>query len=196
MTCTSLTCLFCEESAYFFAESDFAVSGVERNAIVLPSGDQTGDPAPFGASVSGRASPPSIEMRYICAGLDLPSTGSGVRTNATSRPFGDQRGERSLRPDVSGRGGALPSAGTTKTWVSYRSLSSLTLTRTNATCAPFGEICGSAAQTNLKRSVSVMSRRDCAWPAVGAAAKRRRNQSAGGRERFIDSSGREFRLTY
>ena len=63
MTCTSLTCLFCEESADFFPESDFAVSGVERNAIVLPSGDQTGDPAPFGVSVSGLASPPEAGTR-------------------------------------------------------------------------------------------------------------------------------------
>ena len=54
-----------EESAGLFAESDFGVddvSGVERNAIVRPSGDHAGDDAPFGASVSARASPPSMEM--------------------------------------------------------------------------------------------------------------------------------------
>src|SRR5262245_43141304 len=43
--------------------------------------------------------------------------------------------------------------------VSYRSFFSSTLTRTNATCDPSVEICGSATQTNLKMSLSVIERR-------------------------------------
>src|ERR1035437_9107890 len=166
MTRTSVICFLRVESSGLFAESAFACaddeSGVETKAIVRPSGDHTGEDAPFGASVRERASPPSSGMRWICAVFGFPSSGSGVRTNAISRPLGDQRGDLSLRPDVNGRGGALPSDGTTYICVSYRSLSSFTFTSTKATCDPFGEIRGSAAHTNLKKSGSVLGRRPCA----------------------------------
>ena len=84
-------------------------------AIVLPSGDQTGLPAPFGRLVSATASPPRVEMSWICG----PSLSfSEERTKATREPSGDQRGDESCGPLVNGRGGPLPSAGTIQRAVS------------------------------------------------------------------------------
>src|SRR6202023_1230239 len=71
-----------------------------RNANVLPSGDQAGDLAPPGRSVSCRASPPSSGSTNSWS--PLPAW----RTNASRRPSGDQRGAESRGPAVSGRGPA------------------------------------------------------------------------------------------
>ena len=80
-------------------------------AIVRPSGDHTGLVAPRGRSVSACASPPDNGSTCTC-GSDGPSFFSTTRTNASAFPSGDQRGEVSRVPDVSGRGGWPPAAGT------------------------------------------------------------------------------------
>ncbi len=50
-------------SSLSFFLSKSAGSVLDENAMVWPSGDQMGPLAPFGVSVSGRASPPSIASR-------------------------------------------------------------------------------------------------------------------------------------
>ena len=69
--------------------SGFAVL---KNAIVLPSGDHSGPPAPCGILVNGHASPPVTGRMKICGGCGLPSF-STARMNARSFPSGDQRGD-------------------------------------------------------------------------------------------------------
>jgi hypothetical protein len=91
----------------FFARSLSLVVLVK--AIVLPSGDHAAAPAPFGRSVSARASPPRSEITQSCAGCGRPSF-SSERLNASCEPSGDQRGLESC-PLVNARGGSLPSAG-------------------------------------------------------------------------------------
>ena len=93
--------------ASFFARSLSVVVLVK--AIVLPSGDQAAAPAPFGRSVSARASPPRSESRKSCDGCGLPSF-STERVNASCEPSGAQRGFSSC-PLVNARGGSLPSVG-------------------------------------------------------------------------------------
>ena len=78
-------------------------------AIVLPSGDHAAAPAPFGRSVSARASPPRSEISQSWPGWGLPSY-SSERLKASCDPSGDQRGFVSW-PLVNARGGSLPSAG-------------------------------------------------------------------------------------
>jgi len=79
------------------------------NAIVFPSGDQAAAPAPFGRSVSGRASPPRRESTQTWAGWSLPSF-SIARLKARREPSGAQRGFVSI-PLVKARGASLPSVG-------------------------------------------------------------------------------------
>ena len=57
------------------------------NAIRVPSGDQSGPPAPVGTSVTRRASPPSAGM------IQIWLEPSRSETKASDRPSGDQRGE-------------------------------------------------------------------------------------------------------
>src|ERR1700730_6430268 len=64
------------------------------NAIVLPSGDQAGLPAPFGRSVNENESPPAIGKIDNWAGSGLPSF-SAARTKSRYFPSGDQRGVES-----------------------------------------------------------------------------------------------------
>ena len=76
-------------------------------------------------------------------------------------------------PLVIARGGSLPSVFAIQMAVSYASFFSSTVTRTNATCEPSGEICGSATQTNEKRSFSLMGRFSAACGNAPAAADTR-----------------------
>src|SRR5579871_784201 len=70
------------------------------NAIILPSGDHTGLPAPLGRSVIRQDSPPFIGNIYSCGPegrtapllLVPPAGDSGVRTKTIHLPSGDQRG--------------------------------------------------------------------------------------------------------
>src|SRR3954470_16844762 len=112
----ALFALSCPVSRTFWALSFASFSFLVRHflrscslaelakAIVLPSGDQTGLPAPFGRLVSATASPPRVEMSWIWE----PSF-AAERTKATREPSGDQRGDESCGPLVNGRGGSLPS---------------------------------------------------------------------------------------
>ena len=68
------------------------------NAILLPSGDQTGAPAPSGSEVSRSGSPPPAGSSQSWAGP--PS----ARRNAILVPSGDQAGAASAVPLVSRRG--------------------------------------------------------------------------------------------
>ena len=70
------------------------------NAIIFPSGDHCGLPAPRGTVVNCHASPPSSEIMNNCGESGRPSF-SGTRTNARCLPSGDQRGEVSRVPPVS-----------------------------------------------------------------------------------------------
>ncbi len=86
-------------------------------ASVLPSGDHTGEPAPWGTSVRALASPPWVEIRWICGGSPWPSF-MAERVKAIREPSGDHRGEESDGPLVNERGGSLPSVGTIQRAVS------------------------------------------------------------------------------
>src|SRR5262249_11746812 len=86
----------------FFLRSCFSMSSavvVLRKTRRLPLGDQTGRVAPFGRSVTVRASPPFKDNRAICGGRGFPALSfSSARTKAMVRPSGDQRGlESGLR---------------------------------------------------------------------------------------------------
>src|SRR5262245_8601990 len=83
-------------------------------AIALPSGDQTGAAAPFGRSVTARASPPPSGSSQICG----VSFSSGL-TNASHFSSGDQRGDVSLVPLVSRCGAPSPDDRAVKIAVSY-----------------------------------------------------------------------------
>jgi hypothetical protein len=96
------------------------------NAIVFPSGDQTGFDAPFGRSVKPRGSPPDIGSSQIWGRSFSPAD----LRNASVFESGDQRGEVSRGPSVTRRGSTPPAEGTTQTLVSYRSSASLTVTST------------------------------------------------------------------
>src|SRR6266487_6344760 len=93
---TSLTAFFNSSSLRFFfscfARSSAFVSLV--NAIVFPSGDQTGLAAPLGKSVNENESPPAIDKIDNCAGSGLPSF-SVARRKSKYFPSGDQRGVES-----------------------------------------------------------------------------------------------------
>jgi len=103
------TSLFGASPGFFSKSSGFVVLA---NAMRRPSGDQSGAPAPRGRSVTAAASPPANGSTKICGGPPA------LLTKASLRPSDDQRGEESRVPDVSDRGGALPSAGTTQMLVS------------------------------------------------------------------------------
>src|SRR6266487_3872558 len=98
---TSLTAFFNSSSLRFFfscfARSSAFVSLV--NAIVFPSGDQTGLAAPLGKSVNENESPPAIDKIDNCAGSGLPSF-SVARRKSKYFPSGDQRGVESWSPLV------------------------------------------------------------------------------------------------
>ena len=72
-----------------FARSSAFVSLV--NAMFLPSGAQTGLPAPLGSSVKTKESPPAIGSIASCGGSGLPSF-SVERRNSKNFPSRDQRG--------------------------------------------------------------------------------------------------------
>src|SRR6516165_7158895 len=79
-----------------------------RNAILAPSGAQTGVTAPFGKSVIVQASPPSSDSKASWLGLGLPvSSLSSPRTKTRCLPSGDQRGWESCLPLVIRTGGSL-----------------------------------------------------------------------------------------
>ena len=75
-----------------FARSSAFVSLV--NAMVFPSGAQTGLPAPFGRSVKTKESPPAVGRIASCGGSGLPSF-SVARRKSKNFPSGDQRGAES-----------------------------------------------------------------------------------------------------
>ena len=81
--------------ASFFLRCSFSISSgvvVLENAMRRLSGDHTGPAAPFGRSVTRRASPPVSARIAICAGRGLPlSSFSPPRTNAIRFPSGDHR---------------------------------------------------------------------------------------------------------
>src|SRR6266849_4070292 len=92
----SLTAFFNSSSLRFFfscfARSSAFVSLV--NAIIFPSGDQTGLPAPFGRSVNKNESPPAIGKIDNWGGSGFPSF-SMARRKRRYFPSGDQRGVES-----------------------------------------------------------------------------------------------------
>src|SRR5256885_965527 len=108
-----LTAFFSSSSFFFFfsclARSSGFVSLV--NAIVLPSGDQTGLFAPFGSSVNENESPPAIGRIDNCGGSGLPSF-SVERTKSKNFPSGDQRGVESWSPLVNWCGSSPPAMAT------------------------------------------------------------------------------------
>src|SRR5438552_3108866 len=114
-------------TAAFFASSSFCFffccfamsSGLLGlvNAIVLPSGDQRGGPAPFGRSVKVQASPPFIDSMASCGGSGLPSF-SGALMKTTNFPSGDHCGEPSCGPLVNRCGGSLSTVDTVQMAVS------------------------------------------------------------------------------
>src|SRR6185436_16016804 len=95
-----------------------------------------------------------------CGGSTRPPV-SGARTKQRYWPSGDQRGCESLGPAVIWRDSPV-AVETVQIAVSYPSLRELTFTRTKATRDPSGATCGSAIQTKLNRSRSVILR-FCAW---------------------------------
>src|SRR5438445_6520875 len=91
-----------------------------------------------------------------CGGSTRPLF-SGARTKHRYWPSGDQRGCESLGPAVIWRDSPVE-VDTVQIAVSYPSFRELTVTRTNATREPSGATCGSAIQTKLNKSFSVMFR--------------------------------------
>src|SRR2546426_146044 len=81
-----------------FARSSAFVALVK--AIVLPSGDHFGPPAPFGNSVKENESPPASASMVSCGGSGLPSF-SIARRKTRNLPSGDQLGALSCLPLVS-----------------------------------------------------------------------------------------------
>src|SRR5207244_10338032 len=94
-------------TAVFFASSSFCFffccfamsSGLLElvNAIVLPSGDQRGGPAPFGKSVKVQASPPFIGSMASCGGSGLRSL-SVALIKTGNFPWGDDCRDPSCGP--------------------------------------------------------------------------------------------------
>src|SRR5437762_4092749 len=89
----AFTAFFSSSSLRFFSACFLRSSGlvVLVNAIDLPSGDQTGSPAPLGKSVNTKASPPPMGSMHNCGGSGLPSF-SVARMKTRNLPSGDQRG--------------------------------------------------------------------------------------------------------
>src|SRR5439155_8527101 len=176
--------LFASSSVCFFFCCFAMSSGLLAlvNAIVLPSGDQRGGPAPFGRSVKVQASPPFIDSMASCGGSGLPSF-SVALMKTRNFPSGDHSGELSCGPLVNRCGGSLSAVETVQIAVSYPSFFSFTLTRTKATRDPSGEICGSPIQTKSNRSFSVIPRLSAACDAIGmnerGANRIRRHKSLG-----------------
>src|SRR5436190_17762344 len=79
------------------------------NAIFLPSGDQTGPPAPVDNEVSARGLDPSGPISQTCG---APSF---FATYASVFPSGDQRGSDSPSPFVIWTGAFFPTAETIHT---------------------------------------------------------------------------------
>src|SRR5712692_2759516 len=146
----------------FFLRCSFAISSgvVElKNAMRLLSGDHTGLVAPFGRSVMMLASPPASDRIASCGGRGLPfSSFSPPRMNAMRLPSGAQRGCASCLPLVRRMGASLPEVATIQMEVSYPVRFSSVTTRVKTTRDPSGETCGSAIQTKLNRSFSVIAR--------------------------------------
>src|SRR5467141_3320254 len=97
----------------FCAAACFAKSSglaLFTNAIILPSGDHCGPPAPRAIVVNWNESPPAIASMKSWGTSGRPSF-SGTRTKQRYFPSGDQRGEESLGPAVSCR--VSPVAGET-----------------------------------------------------------------------------------
>ncbi len=170
--------------AVWFAPSAFASSFLRcsfwmssgvvelENAMRLLSGDQTGPAALFGRSVITRASPPANDRIAICAGRGLPvSSFSPPRTNAMSLPSGDQRGCSSCLPLVRRMGASLLEVATIQMDVSYPVRFSSVTTRVKTARDPSGETCGSAIQTKLNRSFSVIARAAPGWGVESWAAR-------------------------
>src|SRR5437773_6942102 len=88
----ALTAFFNSSSFFFFFSCLAKSSGLLSlvNAIVFPSGDQTGLLAPFGKSLNENESPPAIGKIDNCAGSGLPSF-SVARKKRRNFPSGDQR---------------------------------------------------------------------------------------------------------
>src|SRR5712691_10890086 len=127
------------EAVGFCAAACFAKSSVLAlltNAIILPSGDHCGPPAPRATVVNWNESPPAIASMKSCGTSGRPSF-SVTRTKTRNFPSGDQRGDESLGPAVSWCDS--PVAGdTVQMAVLYPSFFSFTVTRTNATREPSG----------------------------------------------------------
>src|ERR1700733_4834186 len=114
--------VFSPALASFFLCCSLLISScvvVLEKAIRLPSGDQTGQDAPFDRSVIIRASPPDSGRIAICAGRGLPlSSLSPTRTNAMRVPSGDQRALASCLPLVRRSGDSAPEVATIQIEVS------------------------------------------------------------------------------
>src|SRR5215831_1956853 len=91
-----------------------------------------------------------------CGGSTRPLF-SGARTKQRYCPSGDQRGDESLGPADIWRDSPLVED-TVQIAVSYPSFLAFTVTRTKAIRDPSGATCGSAIQTKLNKSFSVMFR--------------------------------------
>src|SRR6266478_4270692 len=78
--------------------------------------------------------------------------------NAMRLPSGDQRACMSCLPLVRRMGASLPEVATIQMEVSYPVRFSSVTTRVKTAREPSGETCGSAIQTKLNRSFSVMAR--------------------------------------
>src|ERR1700686_2259580 len=88
---------FFDSSSFFFFFSCFAKSSAFVslvNAIIFPSGDQTGLPAPLGRSVNKNESPPAIGKIDNWGDSGFPSF-SMARRKRRYFPSGDQRGVES-----------------------------------------------------------------------------------------------------
>src|SRR4051794_19876342 len=72
-------------------------AAIARKAMVLPSGDQIGGPAPPGSSVSCLVRPLAADINQICGG----DIGSGRLRKASVEPFGAHRADVSSPPVVS-----------------------------------------------------------------------------------------------
>src|SRR4051794_37978894 len=117
ITRTSVSRLFGSLAAVFPALGSSGRAD-DENAIVRPSGDQAGLPAPRAISVTARPSPPSIGITWIWGGWTRPSL-SAARTKASCVPSGDHRGAVSRGPAVSRRGRSRPSVSATQIDDSY-----------------------------------------------------------------------------
>src|SRR5216683_471700 len=101
--------------------------------------------------------PPALASFFLRCSFAI-SSGVVELKNAIRLPSGDQRGCASCLPLVRRMGASLPEVATIQMEVSYPVRFSSVTTRVKTTRDPSGETCGSATQTKLNRSFSVIAR--------------------------------------